>query len=336
MLAEMFANRLARLEPSLLRQVDGDVLGFPALVVEPLLHHLLVMDDFHTRLEDVERKPGKPVRVQGAEFVLVTVVVRRPKNLVAHAALRHEGVGTLGRIDLGFVRLVKRVEVPTQHMIQRLILGEPNRLVHLAKKQRLGNGAVLFFSGLEDDEVALRLGEDQPRDVEQRIGAAGVLDLAGQRLDAVFLRLESHVEFQRRARWRIVPAKASLFVERPLAVGFLKSRTLATVAAATRPAIPVAIAFAIPVATPLKIAAAIVVALTWGSVTPVAASTPPRSLFAGIVGERFCVIRFLRPSGEKLQIQIQLLERISVFGFTHCGWISVISGWLRLMTGARM
>ena len=155
-----------------------------------------------------------------------------------------------------------------------------------------------------------------------------MLDLAGQRLDAVFLRLERHVEFQRRARWRIVPAKASLFVERPLAVGFLKSRTLATVAAATRPAIPVA--------TPLEIAAAIVVALTWGSVTPVTASTRTGSLFAGIVRERFCVIRFLRPSGEKLQIQIQLLERISLFGFTHCGWISVISGWLRLMTGARM
>ena len=221
-------------------------------------------------------------------------------------------------------------------MIQRLILGEPNRLVHLAKKQRLGNGAILLFSGLEDNEVALRLGENQPRDVEQGIGASCVLDLAGQRFDAVFLRLESHVEFQRRARWRIVPAKASLFVERPLAVMFFKFWTLATVAAATRPATPVAIAFMIPGATPLEIAAAIVVALTRGAVTPVAASTRTGSLFAGIVGERFCVIRFLRPSGEKLQIQIQLLERISVFGFTHCGWISVISGWLRLMTGERM
>ena len=156
----MFANFFARLELGLLRQVDGDVVGLPALVVEPLLHHLLVMNDFHAGLEDIKGKPGEPVSVQGAELVLIAVVVRRPENLVAHPTLRHECVGALGRIDLGFFGLVKRVEVPAQHMIHRLVLGEPYRLVHLAKKQRLGDGAVLLLSGLEDDKVALRLGED--------------------------------------------------------------------------------------------------------------------------------------------------------------------------------
>ena len=56
-LAEMFADCLTRLEPGLLRQVDGDVLGLPALVIEPLLHHLLIVDDFHAGLEDIKGKP---------------------------------------------------------------------------------------------------------------------------------------------------------------------------------------------------------------------------------------------------------------------------------------
>ena len=316
-LPEMFADRRARLEPGLLRQVDSDVLGLPALLVEPLLHDLLVMNDFHARLEDVERQPGKTVRVQGTKLVLIAVIVRRPENLVAHAALRHEGVGALGRLDLDFIGLVKRVEMPAQHMVHCLILREPNRLVHLAEKQRLGDGAVLLLLGLENDEVALRLGENQPRDVEQRIGPAGVLNLPGDRLDAVFLRLNGHVQFQRRALRHLAAPKVLPFVEGPFAVVLLKFWT------------PVAIAVAIPVA------AAVVVAPSGWPVAPVAASARTGPLFAGVVGIRFCVIRFLRPSGEKLQVQIQLLQRIGVFGFTHCGWISVISGWLRLMTGGR-
>ena len=245
MLAEMLADRLTRLELGLFRQIDGDVLGLPALVVKPLLHDLLVVDDFHTRLEDIERQPGEPVRVHGAELVLIAVVIRRPKNLVAHATLRHKSVRSFGWVGLDFFGLVKRVEVPAQHVIHRLFLGEPNCLVHLAKKQRLGDGAVLLLPSLEDDKVALRLGEDQSGNVEQRIGSAGVLDLPCERLDAIFLRLNRHVQLERRARWRIVPAKAPLLVEGPLAIALLKFRTLAALPVAARPAIPVAIAFAI-------------------------------------------------------------------------------------------
>ena len=154
-----------------------------------------------------------------------------------------------------------------------------------------------------------------------------MLDLPGQRLDAVFLRLNGYVQFQRRPRRGLVAPKVLPLVEGPLAVALLKFRT------------PVAISVAILAAAlriaALEVAAAVVVAPSGWPVAPVAASARAGPLFAGVVGIRFCIVRFLRPSGEKLQVQIQLLQRIGVFRFTHCGWISVISGWLRLMTGER-
>ena len=315
-LAEMVADSRARLELGLLRQVDGDVLGLPALLVEPLLHHLLVVDDLDARLEDVERQTGEPAGVQGTELVLIAVVIRRPENLVAHAALCHERVGALGRVDLGFFRLVKRVKMPGEHMVHRLVLGEPDRLVHLAEEQRLGDGAVLLFPRLEDDEIPFRLGQDQPRDVEQRVGAAGVLDLPGERLDALFLRLDDQVQLQRRARGRVVAPKVVFLVERALAVALLEFRPPVVPAIAIAVAIPVAAALLVAA---LEVTAAVVVAPTRRSVAPVAATATAGFLLAGIVGVWLGVVRFLRPSGEKLQFQIQLLERIGVLGFTHCG-----------------
>ena len=50
--------------------------------------------------------------------------------------------------------------MPAQNMVNGLLLGEPDRLVDLTKKQRLSHGAVLLALGLEHGLVAFALGND--------------------------------------------------------------------------------------------------------------------------------------------------------------------------------
>ena len=50
--------------------------------------------------------------------------------------------------------------MPAQNMVDGLLLGEPDRLVDLTKKQRLSHGAVLLALGLEHGLVAFALGND--------------------------------------------------------------------------------------------------------------------------------------------------------------------------------
>ena len=265
------------------------------------------MDDLDSRLEHVKRQPGKPLGVEVAEFFLITVVVRWAENFVAHAALGHEGVGAFRRLGLGFFCLIECVKMPAQHMIDGLLLGEPDCLIDLTKEQRLGHGAVLLALGLEHDLVAFALGNNEPGDVEQRISAAGCLDLLGQRLDPVFLRPDGGINLQWRTRRAVVAAEIALPVLRAPAVAILKFLTPVASVSSVIPA-------TWPITATLEVATAIVVTAPW-AIAPVATTPAAWSVVTGKVSVRFCVVRFLRPLGEECHLQI--LQRIGVLLITH-------------------
>ena len=120
---------------------------------------------------------------------------------------RDERVSALRRLDGRALGLVKRGEMIFQDVRDGFVLAQPRRLVQRANKQRLRDCAVGLFLDGELDGIALRLLQNQPRNVEQRIRAAGHLDLTGQRLDAVFIRQKRDADFrQRRRRFRPLTA----------------------------------------------------------------------------------------------------------------------------------
>ena len=92
------------------------------------------MDNFNARLENIKWQSGEPIRMQTSKLILIAVVVRWSKDLVTHTALCHKCVSALGRIDLGFFCLIKRVKISVEHMVHRLLLGEPYGLVYLTEK----------------------------------------------------------------------------------------------------------------------------------------------------------------------------------------------------------
>ena len=218
--AEMFLDFLEARQLERFRHVQHGVFGLEALLLDPFLDDRLVLHDFHARLEHVERHPGKPFGVQLAQLVLVIVMVRRTEDDAAHAALRDECVTALRRLHGRALGQVERGEMSFQDVCDGLVLAQPRRFVERANKQRLrdrrsGTGILPvscfgsrrrgrrrhYFLHVQLDGITLRLLQNEPRNVEQRIGAAGHLDLARERLDAVFVGQKSDGDFrQRRGR----------------------------------------------------------------------------------------------------------------------------------------
>ena len=194
--AEMLLHLFQRGQLEWLWHIQAAVVGLEALLLDPFLHHGLVLDDFHPGFEGVERHARKLFRVQFAELVLVVVIVGRAENDAAHAALGHEGVNALGRIGLRALGLIKGAEMVFEDVVHGLGLAGPRGIVQRANKQGLGRGRPFFLGELHG--IALGLLQNQEGDFEKRVGAAGDLDLAGQQLDAAFLGDEGDTQFGQR------------------------------------------------------------------------------------------------------------------------------------------
>src|SRR5262245_36364199 len=134
-----------------LRQIEADVLGLPTLLVHPLLHRLLVLYDSNLRLENIEWHSRKPLGVQLAELVLIIMIIRRAEDDSAQSALRDKRVSPLRRINLRPLSLIESREVPIQRVTDRLVFGQPKRVVQRTQVKRLDNGAVRLLLGAERD-----------------------------------------------------------------------------------------------------------------------------------------------------------------------------------------
>ena len=226
--AEMFLHLLPARKLERLRHVQAGVFGRKTLLLDPLFDDFLVLHDFDARLEGVERHPGEPLGVQFAELVLVIVVVRRPENLAAHAALRHKSVFALGRFGGRAFGLVKRGKMNLEHVRDRLVLAQPRRVIERAGEQRLYDRAIGVFLHPELDGVTLRLRQNNLRNLEQRIRAAGHLDLARERFDAVFVRQKRDGDFRQWRGWFEVPPCGTFAPVIALGKSFLAVAELST------------------------------------------------------------------------------------------------------------
>ena len=127
--ADMFFDFFAAAKTVRFGEIQANVLGLPALLLNPFFDGLFVLNDFHPRFEGVERHAGKALGVELAEADLVIVIIRRAKNGAAHAALGNEGIGALWGIDFGFVRLIKRLEMFFENPAHRFLFGKPNGII---------------------------------------------------------------------------------------------------------------------------------------------------------------------------------------------------------------
>src|SRR5262245_13327642 len=138
------------------------------------------------------------------------MIIGRAENHAAHAALSDEGVHTLGWIRWLFLALVKRREMFVQHMIDGLLLGQPQRFIQFTKEQRLRHFALGIFDHAEMHLVTIGLLQNQVRNVKERIGPAGQSDLPRQRFHSFFLWNQINIELD---RWG--DRLATLLVTRP-------------------------------------------------------------------------------------------------------------------------
>ena len=231
--AEVLANIVPLIEPHRLRDIEHDVFGLEALFFDPLLHDFLVAHNFHARLEAVERHGAEAFLMQLVQLVLVIVVIRRAQQDAAEAALRHEGVGALGRFGGGLLDLVERAEVLFEDVVDRLLFAQPERVVEHAGEECLRGAAFPRFLDANLDAEALILLQHQPRDVEQRIGPACHANLLGQRIHAVRLGHEVDLDADGRQFWRALEGRAAVPWAAP---------TKLSVATARAPIIPLAAA----------------------------------------------------------------------------------------------
>jgi len=231
------------------------------------------------------------------------MVVRRTENHPADAALRDKSVFALRRLGRRALGLVKRLEMVFQHMLDRFVFGQPQRVIERAGEQRLSDLAVRFLLHAERDRVALGFLQNQPGDVEQRIGAAGGLDLAGEGFHPFFVGDEGNTDFRQRQRRfavfaRFAPAKRGPLLKGPSAI--IGAAGLSALVAAGA-ALPRALAgSAFPAGRPAIAAFA-------SAFGPVLAAFILRVMF-GRGG-------LLRPGGQKELVQIQFVFRQCAHSF---------------------
>src|SRR5437773_6534539 len=286
-LAKMLFHFLATAESLRLRHIQTGEFGFPALLFDPLFDDGLVLHDFHLRLVHLEGHSRKTLAVQLAQFVLVIVIVRRAENGAAETALCDKRVRAFRRIGRRALRLVKRVEVFSRHVIDGVRLGKPERVVQIANPKRLGRLAIRLFHDAKRDVIAVGFFQDQMGDVENRIGATGQFDLARQRFKALLLRREVEGDLRQRL------VRFASFLAARLIVTALPFATRRAGARAARPAL---------VARPS-------VTAVWTARHPgtvlAAVSSARTGLFAAFVFRKpIGVRRLLRPGRQELQFQL--------------------------------
>ena len=135
-----------------------------------------------------ERHVGKALAVDAADFRLVGVEIRWPEPFAGDAAAGDGLEVALGRIDLDGGFLDEAVAPRGfEEVAEGFLLGEENGFLQLATVE-----GILFPGDFENGAAARALGEDDLRDIEERIDAGDVLDFLGDELDRGFLGDEFH------------------------------------------------------------------------------------------------------------------------------------------------
>ena len=247
-----------------------------------------------------------------AQLVLVIVMIRRAENDTAQTTLRHKRVRALGRLGGRAFGLVERGEMFQQHMRDDLLLAQPQRFIQRANKQRLHRLAPGILLHRKPDRVTLRLLQNQPRDVKQRIRPARHLDLPRQGLDALLVRHQRRVDFRQRQRCRSRALLVTVIAPRaavPIPLRASGAAIPTGAAGPTRGAIPARTAKTTTAATATAFAACsrrtgratAVIAITIGSV---------------VAAREFCVAVdgrvSLRPGGQEQFFEIKVRFRIGI------------------------
>ena len=115
-----------------------------------------------------------------AKLILVVVIIRRPKDRAAHAALSDKRVCAFWPIDFRSLGLVKCGEMFVDDVANCFVLRNPDSFVQRANVERLERFAFGVFLRGQGDVVPLGLLQNHLGDVEQRVGAPCHLDLARQ------------------------------------------------------------------------------------------------------------------------------------------------------------
>ena len=317
-LAKVLLDLVARRQLLGFGHVETRVAKLEALLLDPLLHHGFVPHDFHPRLERLKRHPAEPLGVQRPQLLLVTVIIRRPEQHPAHAALGDERVIPLRRFGRRFLRRVKRVEMLVQRVPHHVGLRQPQGVVEVEDEELLHWLTVGLLHHREPDDIALRFLQHQRGDLEHRIGAARQLDLAHQRFHALRLGENLHVQFWQlhlRLAWLLDPV-ASARIALPTVPAAAATRPAARIAPPARSRRPRSRAFpaaltaartAPAAATPAKTSAATATAAApSGAAIRAVPPLAPVAFFARDVLETAGIRRLRRPRGQEQVFQIEL------------------------------
>ena len=179
----------------------GDIFSLPLGLFQPRVDGLLLLHDTDAAFEFLKRHPRQALGMEGHQPVLVIVMIRRAEVFIGHTALSHEGEVTLGPFSLRLARFVKFIEVLAQGVPHGLILVEPRSAIELAGEQALGHFAARLFLHAQPDGVTRRALEHEQRNLKERIGTAGELDLFGDGFHAIGVRHKIHLQIQLRRLW---------------------------------------------------------------------------------------------------------------------------------------
>ena len=113
-LQEILPEMRLRIRPQVkhfrLSLAPRDKFCLPTRPLHPLLHRFLITNNTDARLEFIKRHAREPFSMEPGHLILISVMVGWPQQHSADATLRHKGVVSLGRVDLGaadFEELIK-------------------------------------------------------------------------------------------------------------------------------------------------------------------------------------------------------------------------------------
>src|SRR4030095_8643344 len=114
--------------------VEAGVLRFPALLLDPLLNHLLVANDSHPGLVNFEWHAPEALSMEFAQLILIIMVIRGAQYYPAHSALSHECIFPFGRFSRRAISLIKSRKMLVQHVPNGLVLREPECVIQRANE----------------------------------------------------------------------------------------------------------------------------------------------------------------------------------------------------------
>ncbi len=140
----MGGHGLFVLEFFLFGNIQTDIFGGPALILDPFFDDIFITDNAHFRLECLEIHFRKSFLVQGAKIILITVIIRRSENDPTDTALCNKSVNALGGIGRSLILLIEIIKKLLQDMVDGFILLQPDALIQRTKKNHLRFASLLL------------------------------------------------------------------------------------------------------------------------------------------------------------------------------------------------